>query len=156
MITWMLHAARICSLQLNEAEDTTSGSITDVADVWRSMHSDSGRVPSSTPERSWHPLLLSGGPPIWEFQGEKLSQNRGLYTLFLARSVSRKCSCSCSCSCNQLRRRSAATVPRVPCLPRRICGGYRKWHPQQTRMRNNGRRAQPTGSSPRRRRCRGQ
>ena len=67
----MLHAARICSLQLNEAEATTSGSITDVAEVWRSMHSDSGRVPSSTPERSWHPLLLSGGPPICKFQGEK-------------------------------------------------------------------------------------
>ena len=63
----MLHAARICSLQLNKAEATTCGSITDVAVVWRSMHSNSGRVPSSTPERSWHPLLLSGGPPICKF-----------------------------------------------------------------------------------------
>ena len=96
----------------------TCGSITDVAVVWRSMHSNSGRVPSSTPERSWHPLLLSGGAPICQFLGKKLDQNRGLYTLFLARSVSRKCSCSCSGSCSQLRRRPADTLPRVPCLPR--------------------------------------
>ena len=144
---------------LNEAEAAKSGSITDVAEVWRSMHSDSGRVPSSTPERSWHPLLLSGGAPICEFLAKKLRQNRGLYTLFLARSVSRKCSCSCSGSCSQPRRLPAATLPRVPCLPR-----PRRAYAEATAncIRNKcacattaGARNQPTGSSPRRCRCRG-
>ena len=59
---------------LNEAEAAKSGSITDVAEVWRSMHSDSGRVPSSTPERSWHPCCCRGGPGHLGISGKKVSQ----------------------------------------------------------------------------------
>ena len=54
------------------------------------------------------PLAAVGGGPHLGISGKKVSQNRGLYTLFLARSVSRKCSCSCSCSCSQPRRRPGA------------------------------------------------
>ena len=48
---------------LNEAEAAKSGSVTDVAEVWRSMHSDSGRVPSSTPRTLMAPLAAVGGAP---------------------------------------------------------------------------------------------
>ena len=66
---------------LNEAEAAKSGSITDLAEVWSSMHSDSGRVPSSTPRTLVAPLAAVGGAPHLAIYGKKVeTKSRPLYT----------------------------------------------------------------------------